>query len=35
MAYTLRLPDGEAQACVDETIEEAALEEKELSPPSP
>ena len=35
MAYKLRLPDAEAQAYVDETVTEAAVEDKELSPPSP
>ncbi len=35
MAYTMRLPDAEAQASVDETVHEAAVEDKELSPPSP
>ena len=35
MAYRLRLPDAEAQAYVDETVTEAAVEDKELSTPSP
>ena len=35
MAYPLRLPDAEAQAYIDETVHEAAVEDKELSPPSP
>ena len=35
MAFKLRLPAVEAQAYVDETVTEAAIEDKELSPPSP
>jgi hypothetical protein len=35
MAYKLRLSDAEAQAYVDETVTEAAVEDRELSPPSP
>jgi len=35
LAYIQRLPDAEAQAYIDETVHEAAVEDKELSPPSP
>jgi amino acid transporter len=35
MAYVWRLPAAEAEAYIEETVNEAAVEEKELSPPSP
>jgi hypothetical protein len=35
LAYSQRLPVADAQAYVDETVHEASVEEKELSPPSP
>ena len=35
LAYRQRLPDAEARAYIEETVHEAAVEDEELSPPSP